>query len=165
VAIDRISKAVCWEAAGIQFFDLRLFAFRQTVFRMRPKFLLTFWEVFLVSADTLQAFLRRSGCLEENATYISWICQSSRGPGDYKTAFPIWVGRILPKLLNVAEGISYLHACPCHMLHRDIKGVSFGSPANAIKETTDVSKPNILIDGNGQARPCTVHVSPTSGSH
>jgi len=43
---------------------------------------------------------------------------------------------MLPKLLDVAEGISYLHTC--YMMHRDLKGVSFRSPANAIEETTDV---------------------------
>ena len=55
------------------------------------------------------------------------------------------------KLLDVAEGLNYLHTC--HMLHGDLKGVSPASPgAVATENLLTFSKPNILIDGRGHAR-------------
>ena len=54
------------------------------------------------------------------------------------------------KLLDVAQGINYLYVC--HMLYRDLKGVSSEPPARATRRPLTSSKPNTLIDGHGRAR-------------
>ena len=57
----------------------------------------------------------------------------------------------MSKLLDVAEGVNYLHTC--HMFHGDLKGVSLLFPRKGQpKRSLTFSKPNILIDGSGHAR-------------
>jgi len=58
------------------------------------------------------------------------------------------------KLLDVAEGLNYLHTY--HTVHGDLKGVCviFAKRGGIPSTYLTASKPNILIDGSEHARVC-----------